>query len=376
MLYNGISIVLTTYHTVSAEWKSHGEQSPSILFSTRWRRVILDEGDTHRQFCKFEGLWLTDRRTAHFIRNSSSQLTRATCALNAAARWAVTGTPIQNRLSDLTTLLSFLRVYPYSDRKHFDADITNLWKEGDADEALKRLKKLAAYLILRRTQNTIQLPLRRDLQCAVEFTESERAVYEEIRNTTIARIDDMLYESSDDARPLEYINVLQQIEAMRMVCNLGLHYHDRRSLGAVAKNKLDNWVTAAQQTFNLQGEMGGMQCRYCFTVADTSASLLNDTQSQQPLQLSECLQLICFDCISIKRPIECGHSPSCGFAQVYLNPNSLEGTSLPMNHFERAASLSQTLKFPPKVTALVAQLKSLPPGVKRFALSHPLLYPC
>ncbi|KAM0513441.1 hypothetical protein ACHAPE_007905 [Trichoderma viride] len=296
-------------------------------------------------------------------------MTRATCALSAAARWAVTGTPIQNRLSDLTTLFRFLRVYPYSNRKHFDADITNLWKEGNADEALKRLKRLAAYLILRRTQNTIQLPLRRDLQCAVEFTEAEREVYEEIRNTTIARIDDILYESSDDARPLEYINVLQQIEAMRMVCNLGLHYHDRRNLGAVAQNKLDNWATAAQQTFNLQGEMGGMQCRYCFAVTDTSARLLNDTQSQQPLQLSKCLQLICFDCISMKRPIDCGHSPSCDFARVYLNPNSLEETSLSLNHFERAESLNQALKFPQKVTALVAQLKALPPGVKSVVFS-------
>jgi SNF2 family DNA or RNA helicase len=249
-----------------------------------------------------------------------------------------------------------------------------MWKEGNANDALKRLKRLAAYLILRRTQNTIQLPLRRDLQCAVEFTEAEREVYEEIRNTTTARIDDMLYESSDDARPLEYINVLQQIEAMRMICNLGMHYHDRRNIGAVAQNKPDDWVTVAQQTFNLQGEMGGMQCRYCTTVTDTSASLLNGIQGQQPLQLSKCLQLICFDCISMKRPVDCGHSPLCDFARVYLNPNTLEETPLSLNNFGSAASLPQTLKFPPKVTALVAQLKALPPGVKRYALF--LLRPC
>ncbi|UKZ83456.1 hypothetical protein TrVFT333_011265 [Trichoderma virens FT-333] len=354
MSYKATSIVLTTYHTVSAEWKSHGEHTPSILFSTRWRRVILDE--------------------AHFIRNSSSQLTRATCALDAAARWAVTGTPIQNRLSDLTTLFSFLRVYPYSDRKQFDADITNLWKEGDTDEALKRLKRLAACLILRRTQNTIHLPLRRDLQCAVEFTGAERAIYEEIRNKTIARIDDLLYESSDDARPFEYVNVLQQIEAMRMVCNLGLHYYNRRELGASMQKAPESWATVAQQAFNLQGEMGGMQCRYCSSVADASASLLNGIQIQQSLQLSKCLQLICSDCINMTRPIDCGHSPSCPFAKVYLNPNSMEETSLSLHHLEgTTSSLPQTLKFPPKVTALVAQLKALPPGVKRYALSHGLL---
>ncbi|KAL5089357.1 hypothetical protein Trisim1_005644 [Trichoderma cf. simile WF8] len=347
--YNEISIVLTTYHTVSAEWKSHGEHSPSVLFSTRWRRVILDE--------------------AHFIRNSSSQLTRATCEIDAAARWAVTGTPIQNRLSDLTTLFSFLRVYPYSNRKQFDADITNYWKEGNAEEALKRLKRLASFLILRRRQNTIQLPLRRDLQCAVELTGTERAMYDEIRNKTVARIDDILYESSDDTRPVEYTNILQQIEAMRMVCNLGLYYHARRGLRDLTQKNSESWASIAQQNFDFQGEMGGMQCRYCFAVADTSARLLNSTQSQQSLHLSKCLQLICSDCISKSQPIDCGHSPSCPFAPVYLNPTSLEETSLSFNHLEYVTSLPQAVKFPPKITALVTQLKALPPGVKSVVFS-------
>lgn len=42
----GVNIVLTTYHTVSAEFKSERRmEESSILFSTHWRRVILDEGD-------------------------------------------------------------------------------------------------------------------------------------------------------------------------------------------------------------------------------------------------------------------------------------------------------------------------------------------
>lgn len=39
------NIVLTTYHTVSAEWKAaNGGLEKSPLFSVRWRRIILDEG--------------------------------------------------------------------------------------------------------------------------------------------------------------------------------------------------------------------------------------------------------------------------------------------------------------------------------------------
>ncbi|KAH7171392.1 P-loop containing nucleoside triphosphate hydrolase protein [Dactylonectria macrodidyma] len=112
------------------------------------------------------------------------------------SRWAVTGTPIQNRLSDLAALLHFLRVDPYMDRKQFDSEISNVWKGGDTDEAIKRLKRLAGCLILRRKRTTISLPPRRDLQCPVEFTVAEREVYNEIRNQVISRIDYLIYENN------------------------------------------------------------------------------------------------------------------------------------------------------------------------------------
>jgi len=38
------NLLLTTYHTVSAEWRNGSQAEKSILFSTRWKRVILDEG--------------------------------------------------------------------------------------------------------------------------------------------------------------------------------------------------------------------------------------------------------------------------------------------------------------------------------------------
>lgn len=41
----GIDIVLTTYHTVSAEWKHGKGKEQSILFSGHWRRIVLDEGE-------------------------------------------------------------------------------------------------------------------------------------------------------------------------------------------------------------------------------------------------------------------------------------------------------------------------------------------
>ncbi|PCG88574.1 SNF2-related [Penicillium occitanis (nom. inval.)] len=39
-----LDLILTTYHTISAEWKNGKQADQSILFSTQWKRLILDEG--------------------------------------------------------------------------------------------------------------------------------------------------------------------------------------------------------------------------------------------------------------------------------------------------------------------------------------------
>ncbi|KAE8445744.1 hypothetical protein EG329_012923 [Mollisiaceae sp. DMI_Dod_QoI] len=179
-----VNIVLTTYHTVSAEWRSDKLAGSSILFQVRWRRIILDE--------------------AHFIRNGNSRMARAICDLDSMARWAVTGTPIQNRLGDLVSLLKFIRVHPYDDPERFDADISQVWKSGNDQDAIQRLQRLSACLMLRRAKGTINLPPRRDCLLPVQLTHEERAVYNELREQTISKIDEALHKDSGTSRDRGY----------------------------------------------------------------------------------------------------------------------------------------------------------------------------
>uniref|UniRef100_A0A8C4QXF1 Transcription termination factor 2 n=1 Tax=Eptatretus burgeri TaxID=7764 RepID=A0A8C4QXF1_EPTBU len=125
-------IVLTTYKIVALE--AHGEDSEnaekitSSLVCVRWTRLILDE--------------------AHCIKNPKAQATMAICRLHADARWAVTGTPIQNNLMDLYSIFRFLRCDPFDDLQVWKSKV-----DSGTAKARERLKILVRSLLLHRTKD-------------------------------------------------------------------------------------------------------------------------------------------------------------------------------------------------------------------------------
>jgi hypothetical protein len=259
-------------------------------------------------------------------------MAHAICALHSVSRWAVTSTPIQNRLSDLATLLKFIRIHPYTDPKRFDADISRLWKSGEDEEAVKRLKRLSACLLLRRAKGTINLPPRRDMQCPVDFTREERAVYDKIRQQAITRIDEALHNDSKASRTGVYVNVLQQIESMRLFYNLGLYYHTRHDKFLPSYPETDYWVSVAQQTFNFQREIGPIICLQCSSTLEMTKSVFDDsTATRQSPLFSRCLKFVCSDCTHklgrASSTAACGHRPSCPIAPVSTSSSVLKEIS-------------------------------------------------
>ncbi|KAL7916577.1 SNF2 family N-terminal domain-containing protein [Trichoderma velutinum] len=343
---NSVNVVLTTYHTVSAEWKTGN----SILFSVRWRRIVLDE--------------------AHYIRNGNSRMAHSICALDSVARWAVTGTPIQNRLADLATLLRFIRAHPYTDPKVFDTDISRFWKSGKDEEAVRRLKHLSACLLLRRPKATINLPQRRDMRCPVDFSREERALYDEIREQAVSKIEEVLQNNSEASRAGGYVNVLQQIESLRLVCDLGLYYHSRHQNLQHLMAEATDWASVAQETFNVQRGMGPMVCAQCSSTLELTETLFDDSTSVNTSpEFSRCLRYVCGDCIHklgrANHIALCRHKPSCPTAPVSISTSVFEDVS---------SLISPQIKnlptgIPSKVKALITDIKSLPPDAKCVVFS-------
>ena len=87
------------------------KNSNSPLITTKWLRVVLDEG--------------------HCIRNPNALQTKAVHALNAERRWIVTGTPIQNSMKDLWSLVCFLRLEPFQDKQWWTRVLERPIKDGE-----------------------------------------------------------------------------------------------------------------------------------------------------------------------------------------------------------------------------------------------------
>uniref|UniRef100_A0A8B9LQX7 Transcription termination factor 2 n=1 Tax=Astyanax mexicanus TaxID=7994 RepID=A0A8B9LQX7_ASTMX len=164
-------VVVTTYSLVSKEIPVQKEDvTPNLsvqasemapLLRVAWARVVLDE--------------------AHNIKNPKVQTSMAVCKLRARARWAVTGTPIQNNLLDMYSLLKFLRCSPFDEYKLWKAQVDNGSKRGG-----ERLNILTRSLLLRRTKDQkdstgaplVSLPDRTCEVHRVKLSEDEQSVYD------------------------------------------------------------------------------------------------------------------------------------------------------------------------------------------------------
>ncbi|KAL8392520.1 hypothetical protein RB595_002638 [Gaeumannomyces hyphopodioides] len=345
-------IILSTYHTVASDWGSKNSNHRSFLFSASWSRVILDE--------------------AHMIRNAKSRMSKAVCALKATSRWAVTGTPVQNSIRDMESLVKFIRAHPYDDSGRFDYDIGRLWKSGNVEDAAKRLRTLTNGLVLRRPKTVIELPNRTDLKLPVEFSAEERKLYDELKAQTLARIEEAY--DGGDGRPasMSYITVLQRINALRVVCDLGLNYSSRHSIADGAS--VGDWKSVAQLAFDHRREMYPIACAFCDASSNLATAAFDDGDSGPTAATgpcyARCFSFVCGDCArraaSRSLPITCKHSPEHDIAPVALGWRTLEDGFGPSRILDDAMA---DCHLSSKVRALISRLLSLPAESKSVVFS-------
>ncbi|HWM65470.1 MAG TPA: SNF2-related protein [Steroidobacteraceae bacterium] len=148
----GTDVVITTYGVVTRS---------QALRDRRWRLLVLDE--------------------AQAIKNSGSQQARTVKQLGAAARIALTGTPVENRLSDLWSLFDFLNPGLLGDARGFARAAKSLAERTDQPYA--PLRRLVQPYILRRLKTDKQvitdLPEKTEVRAFCGLTREQAAIYEQ-----------------------------------------------------------------------------------------------------------------------------------------------------------------------------------------------------
>lgn len=197
----GIDLVLSSYAVVRMDAET--------LQKIQWYGVVLDE--------------------AQYIKNPAAKQTQAVRKLPASFRFALTGTPVENRLSELWSIMQFLNPGYLGSQDNFRRDFSIPIERFGDKQATQRLRQLVGPFVLRRvkTDPTViqDLPEKIEVKEYCRLTDEQATLYEAIVREVLAKI----ASSTGIERKGLVLSLLMQL---KQICNHPIQYlHQGREGG-------------------------------------------------------------------------------------------------------------------------------------------------
>jgi SNF2 family DNA or RNA helicase len=194
-------LVVTTYATATRDVDE--------LSGFEWRRLVLDE--------------------AQAIKNSRSHAAQAAKRLRADHRVALTGTPVENRLAELWSIMDFLNPGMLGSGEQFRARYAIPVERHGLAEPAQRLRAVTRPYVLRRlkTDPAIidDLPDKIEIKQYCQLTAEQGSLYQSV-------VDDMMDKIEHSSGIERRGNVLAAMAKLKQVCNHpALLLHDRSAIG-------------------------------------------------------------------------------------------------------------------------------------------------
>jgi SNF2 family DNA or RNA helicase len=201
-------VVLTSYSIVARD--------TDVLAEVPWGRLVLDE--------------------AQQVKNPGTAQTKAIRRIEASRRIALTGTPVENRLSELWSLMHVLNPGLLGTASDFKRRFAVPIEVDHDDAATELLRKITGPFVLRRLKSDRSII--NDLPDKIEQTET-CALTREQATLYQAIVDDLL-EKADDAEGIGRRGlVLAGITKLKQVCNHPAHFARDGSPLAARSGKLN-----------------------------------------------------------------------------------------------------------------------------------------
>ena len=181
-------ILLTSYDLL----KRDGEQYKDVRFGT----VVIDE--------------------AQNIKNYTTQAAKSVKALEGAKRFALTGTPIENSLSELWSIFDFLMPGILSSNKKFRESYEAPIVSNQDERAAARLKKMIRPYILRRVKAEVlkELPDKIEKLIYSRMGDEQKKIYD----ANLQKLLDSLSRQSQEEFKTGKLQILAELTKLRQLC--------------------------------------------------------------------------------------------------------------------------------------------------------------
>jgi superfamily II DNA or RNA helicase len=209
----GVDVAITTYGVVTRS---------QALRARRWRLLVLDE--------------------AQAIKNAGSQQARAVKRLGAAGRIALTGTPVENRLSDLWSLFDFLNPGLLGEARAFARTAKNLAER--TDQPFAPLRRLVQPYILRRLKTDkrviADLPEKTEVKAFCGLTREQAALYEQ-------RVQELAKKLGQSEGIQRRGMVLAYLMQLKQICNHPAQWEGQGGYTADRSGKFERLSTLCEE---------------------------------------------------------------------------------------------------------------------------------
>jgi SNF2 family DNA or RNA helicase len=184
-----------------------------MLQSVEWHAVVLDE--------------------AQNIKNPAAQQSKLAYGLSTNFRMALTGTPVENRLAELWSIMRFLNPGYLGSQKEFRGRFARPIEREGNQKALRELHKLTRPLILRRLKSDPKiiddLPDKQEMKVYAHLSEEQASLYEAV-------VRDVMEELEESEGIQRKGLVLSMLTRLKQVCNHPAQFLHEGTLNGEAGN--------------------------------------------------------------------------------------------------------------------------------------------
>jgi superfamily II DNA or RNA helicase len=184
-----VDLVLTSYPLLVRDFDE--------LVQQHWHTLVLDE--------------------AQYIKNPKALTAISACRLKATHRLCLSGTPMENHLGELWSLLRFLMPGFLPDEKSFNTRLRKPIERDHSGDAQLALNRRVAPLILRRTKDEVatELPAKTTLIHGIDLTVRQADLYESVRAAMDQRVREAI---AAKGIAQSHIIVLDALLKLRQIC--------------------------------------------------------------------------------------------------------------------------------------------------------------